>query len=95
MELFVTIVDTPIYDVLLGMEFVKAVKGVYDAYTESFTYRWIDGPRGWKSHTIYAPCHTRNPPLMANACFGGLISSEEELQDVQSSCEDAVPEDDH
>ena len=38
-ELAVTVVDTPVYDVLLGMEFVKATKGLYDAYTESFTYR--------------------------------------------------------
>ena len=37
-ELAVTVVDTPVYDVLLGMEFVKAVKGVYDAYNETFTY---------------------------------------------------------
>ena len=81
-ELFVTVVDTPVYDVLLGMEFVKAVKGIYDAYTESFTNRWIDGPKGWKAHQISAPCHSRKPPLMAYACFRGLISGEEELQDV-------------
>ena len=33
-ELAVTVEDTPVYDILLGMEFVKAVKGVYDAYTK-------------------------------------------------------------
>ena len=94
-ELAVTVVDTPVYDVLLGMEFVKAVKGVYDAYTESFTYRWMDGHKGWKAKTISAPCHSRDPPLMACACFGGLISGEEELQDVYSSMEEDIPENDY
>ena len=81
-ELAVIVVDTPLYDVLLGVEFVKAVKGVYDTYNETFTYRWIDGTKGWKSHTISAPCHSKDPPLMAYACFGGIISSEGEMQDV-------------
>ena len=38
-DLTATVVDTTAYDVLLGMEFVKAVKGIYDAYTERFSYR--------------------------------------------------------
>ena len=39
-ELEATIVDTTAYDVLLGMEFITAMCGAYDAYTEMFTYRW-------------------------------------------------------
>ena len=38
-ELMATVVDTTAYDKLLGMEFVKVVKGVYDSYTEKFSYR--------------------------------------------------------
>ena len=38
-ELHATVVDTTAYDVILGMEFVAAVRGAYDAYTEQFTYR--------------------------------------------------------
>ena len=34
-----SIIDTPAYDILLGMEFIRAAKGIYDAYTEQFTYR--------------------------------------------------------
>ena len=57
-ELHATVVDTTAYDVILGMEFVTAVKGAYDAYTEKFTYRWSDGESGLQSHAISAPCHT-------------------------------------
>ena len=32
-ELHATVVDTTTYDVILGKEFVAAVKGAYDAYT--------------------------------------------------------------
>ena len=44
-HLHVTVVDTTAYDVLLGTEFMAAVRGAYDSYTEIFTYRWsgIDG----------------------------------------------------
>ena len=38
-ELHATVVGTTAYDVILGMEFVAAVRGAYDAYTEQFTYR--------------------------------------------------------
>ena len=38
-DIHATVVDTTAYDVILGMEFVTAVKGAYDAYTEKFTYR--------------------------------------------------------
>ena len=81
-ELHATVVDTTAYDVILGMEFVTAVKGAYDAYTERFTYRWDDGEGGLQSHAISAPYHTPTPPVVAYACFGGLICSEAQLQDV-------------
>lgn len=93
-ELVATVVDTPVYDVLLGMEFIKAVKGAYDSYTETFTYRWINGVKGIQRNKISAPCHTLTPPIVTYAYFGGLISGEEELQDVQSPYEEIVPEDD-
>ena len=32
-ELHATVVDTTAYDVIMGMEFVAAVRGAYDAYT--------------------------------------------------------------
>ena len=38
--LFVTIVDTIAYDVLLGMEFMTAMGGAFYTYTETFKYRW-------------------------------------------------------
>ena len=31
---FVTIVDTPAYDVLLGMEFIQARSGAYDSWRD-------------------------------------------------------------
>ena len=35
-HLHVTVVDTTAYDVLLGTEFMAAVRGAYDIYTETF-----------------------------------------------------------
>ena len=93
-ELHATVVDTKSYDVILGMEFVTAVMGAYDAYTEKFTYRWGDGESGLQSHAISAPCHTSTPPVVAYACFGGLICSEAELQDVVGAGDNTIPEDD-
>ena len=92
-ELDATVVDTTAYDVILGMEFVAAVMGAYDAYTEQFMYRWHDGDGKLQSYSVPAPCHTYSPPLMAYACFSGLISSEAELQDVLDSDEDSTEED--
>ena len=89
-ELDATVVDTTAYDVILGMEFVVAVMGAYDAYTELFTYRWHDADGQLQAYSISAPCHTSSPPLMAYACFRGLISNEAELQDVMDSDEDFV-----
>ena len=44
-SLNVTAVDTTAYDVLLSTEFIAAVRGIYDMYTEKFSYRWkgVDG----------------------------------------------------
>ena len=36
-----SIIDTPTYDILLGMEFIRAARGMYDAYREQFTYRYF------------------------------------------------------
>ena len=87
-------VDTTAYDMLLGMEFMRAFNGVYDSYTELFSYRWRAANGNMRSHSISAPCHTNSPPVVAYACFAVLNSSAEELQDVQGSCEDTIPEDD-
>ena len=87
-ELHATVVDIKAYDVILGMEFVAAVRGAYDAYTEEFTYRWDNGNGGLHSHSICAPCHTSTLPVMAYACFGGLISNAAKLQDVEDADED-------
>ena len=93
-ELHATVVDTTAYDVILGMEFVTAVRGAYDAYTEKFTYRWGDGESGLQSHAISAPCYTSTPPVVAYACFEGLLSSATELQDVVEAGDNTIPEDD-
>lgn len=64
-ELEATVVGTTAYDVILGMEFVAAVMGAYDAYTEMCTYRWHEGSEQPRTHSIFAPCHTSSPLIMA------------------------------
>ena len=59
-EVVATIVDTSAYDVLLGMEFITAMCGAYDAYTDLFTYRWRDTEGTLKAHAISAPCHVKS-----------------------------------
>ena len=93
-ELHATVVDTTAYDVIMGMEFITAMMGAYDAYTERFTYRWSDGGNGLQSNSIFAPCHTSTPPVVAYACFTGLINNEAEMQDVEGAEDDTIPEDD-
>ena len=93
-ELHATVVDTTAYDVILGMEFVAAVRGAYDSYTEKITYRWDNGSGNMRSHSISAPCHASTPPVIAYACFSGLICDAAELQDVVDSDEDADALDD-
>lgn len=90
-ELFVTAINIAAYDVLLGMEFNIVVGGVYDAYIEMFTYRWTNSEGVLQSHAISAPCHVSSPPIIACACFGGLVIGEAELQDVQGVDEDTIP----
>ena len=70
------------------------MKGTYDSYTEKFTYRSEDEIGHLQSTSLSAPCHAITRPLMAYAYFGGLVSSSEELQDVQSAFEDTILEDD-
>ena len=89
--LHVTVVDTTAYDVLLGIEFMTAVRGAYDSYTEMFTYRWTGIDRRLKQHAVSAPCHSPSPPLIAYAYFGGLLSGEADLQDVQGADDDVIP----
>ena len=93
-EMEVTVVDTTAYDVLLGMEFIRAVKGSYCSYTEKFTYRCMDEGGHLRSSTINAPCHAITRPLVAYAYFAGLIRSEEDPQDAQCGFEDTIPVDD-
>ena len=66
-ELTATVVDTVAYDVLLGMEFMRAAKGAYDSYTEMFHYRWEDEsgnlhstslPRATQQHGEWWSTHT-------------------------------------
>ena len=64
-EMEVTVLDTTAYDVLLGMEFIRAVKGSYCSYTEKFTYRSMDDSGHLRSSTINAPCHAITRPVVA------------------------------
>lgn len=57
--------------------------GAYDTYSEMFKYKWTGSDGLLRSHEIPAPCHVSSPPIIAYACFGGLISGEGELQDVK------------
>ena len=94
-ELQVTVVDTTAYDMLLGMDFVREFNGVYESYTEKFSYKWHDATGNMLTHSIFAPCHTTAPLVVAYACFEGLIISPEELLDVQGRHKDIVSEDNH
>ena len=92
--LHVTVVDTSAYDALLGMEFITAMGGAYDTWTELFKYRWLAADGTTHSHELSAPCHSKTPPIIAYACFGGLIHHSEELQDVQGAHDDIIPPED-
>ena len=67
------IIDTPAYDILLGMEFIRAARGAYDSYTRLFTYRYFEPHGCLKSSSPSAPCHTSTPPIVAAAFMMGLI----------------------
>ena len=87
-----SIIDTPAYDILLGMEFIRAAKGLYDAYTERFTYRYLDQKNNLLSHSLSAPCHTLTPPVVAAAFMAGLIDAAADLLDVQGTSDNRIPE---
>ena len=87
-----SIIDTHAYDIILGMEFIRAAKGIYDAYTEQFTHRYFDKASNLVSHSLSAPCHTFTPPVVAVAFMVGLIDEAAELLDVQGTADDQIPE---
>ena len=89
-----TIVDTCAYDALLGMEFIIAMGGAYDTWTELLKYMWLGADGVIHNHEILAPCHVTTPPLVAYACFGGLISGAAKMHDVQGAHDDIIPPDD-
>ena len=70
---------------------MAAERGAYDIYTEMFTYRWYGINGRLRQHTVSAPCHSPSPPLIAYACFSGLLSGEADLQDVQGANDDVIP----
>ena len=85
-----SIIDTPTYDILLGMEF-RATRGVYDSYTEQFTYRYFGSDGRLISSSLSAPRHTSTPALVAAAFMVGLIDEAAELLDVQGIADDQIP----
>ena len=87
-----SIIDTLAYDIILGMEFIRAAIGVYDAYTEQFTHRYFGTNGNLISHSLFAPCHTFTPPVVAAASMVGLIDEAAELLDVQGASDNQVPE---
>ena len=83
------IIDTLVYDILLGMEFIKAARGAYDSYTGIFIYQYFASDGRLKSSSLSAPCHTSTPPIVA-AAFIGLIDENGELLNVQGTCDDQI-----
>ena len=73
------------------MDFITAMGGVYDTWTEMFKYRWVDIHGDVQSNELSAPCHTAKPTLVAYAYFANLISNAEELQDVRGGHDDIIP----
>ena len=63
-------------------------------YTEKFTYRAMDAGGHLRSSTINAPCHAITRPVVAYACFAGLIDNERDMHEVQCGFEDTIPEED-
>ena len=60
--LFVTIVDTTTYDVLLDMEFMTAMGGA-TTHTRRHSSIAGRGATGWRTYTRYRPLATRQLPL--------------------------------
>ena len=90
--MYVTVVETTSYDILLGMEFMSAFGGAYDTYTEMFKYRYVTPSGEIRTHELKAPCHTTATSLYAYAYFTGLINNGAELHDVQGSNDNIIPE---
>ena len=86
-----TIIDTPAYNILLGMEFIRVARGAYDLYTGLFTYRYFGSDGRLKSSSLSAPCHTSTPPVVAAAFMVGLIDEAAKLLDVQGTSDDQSP----
>ena len=86
-----SIIDTPAYDILLGMEFIRAARGAYDSYTGLFTYWYFGSDGRLKSSSLSAPCHTSTPPVVAAAFMVGLIDEAAEMLDVQGTSDDQIP----
>ena len=91
-SLHAVILDTNAYYAILGMEFISAVKGRCNSYTEMFKYKTSNLDGTTQSCRIFAPCHTSTPSVVACAFHAGLICSAKELLDVQGSFDDQIPE---
>ena len=92
-SLYVTVVETTSYDILLGMEFLSAVGGAYDTYNETFKYRYVTPGGEIQTHELKAPCRTTKTALYVYALFTGLINDYGELLDVQGSNDNITPVD--
>ena len=73
------------------MEFIRAARGVYDSYSEQFTYRYFGLDGRLISSSLPAPCHTSTPPVVAAAFMVGLIDEAAELLDGQGTSDDQIP----
>ena len=59
---------------------------------ELFKYKVSNSDGSTQSYRLSAPCHTCHPLVVACVFHAGLISSAEELLDVQGSFDDQIPE---
>ena len=77
------------------MEFIRAARGVYDSYTELFTYRYFGSDGRLQSSSPFSPCHTSTSPVVAAAFMVGLIDEAAQLLDVQGTFDDQIPEEEY
>ena len=91
--MYVTVVETTSYDILLGIDFLSAFGGAYDTYTEMFKYRYVTPSGEIRTHELKAPCYTTSTSLYAYAYFTGLINNGAKLHDVQGSNDNSIQED--
>ena len=92
-SMYVTVVETTSYDILLGIDFLQAFGGAYDTYTEKFKYRYVTLSGEIQAHELKATCHTAETSLYAYAYFTGPINNAKELIDVQGSNDHIIPVD--